>query len=258
MLDCHIHIEKGEYTPGWIDEFVNAALKSGLTEIWLLEHCYLFREFVPMYEGTCAQSPYIKSWFTRKAGTRNLSDYLRLAEKIRSADYPVKIRFGLEICYFKEFENLIYRETKDLGLDFLVGSTHYIDNFAFDHKPEFWKEFDIDLTYRRYFEISLNLARSGLFDGIAHPDNIKLFGHQPSYSLLPYYDEFAKELAGHHLYAEENSGIFRRCGAELGLNADFIKALKKYGVKILTASDAHRPEDVGADISEMERRIEAV
>lgn len=258
VLDCHVHMEKGEYTLNWMDEFIKTAVKRGLNELWLLEHCYLFQEFVPMYDGVCAQSSYIRSWFMRKAGTRKLSDYLRLVEKARSTESPIKIRFGLEICYFKEFENLIYRETKDLGLDFLVGSTHFIDNFAFDHKPEFWEGIDVDLTYRRYFETSVDLAKSGLFDGIAHPDSIKLFGHRPSYSLLPDYNELAKELAKQDMYAEQNSGIFRRCGAELGMNANLIKALKQYGVKILTASDAHRPEDVGADIPEMEKRIEAV
>lgn len=249
---------KGGYTLDWTNKFIETAVERGLKELWLLEHCYLFPEFVPMYGGVCAQSDYIRAWFTRKAGTRKLSDYLRLVEKVRAAEVPLKIRFGLEVCYFKEQEDFIRRETKDLGLDFLVGSVHYIDNFAFDHKPEHWEGVDVDSVYRRYFETSLDLAKSGLFDGIAHPDNVKLFGQRPSYSLLPYYDALAKELAKRGLYAEQNGGVSRRCGAELGMNAELLKALQKDGVKILTASDAHRPEDVGADIPEMERKIEAI
>lgn len=252
MLDCHIHLEKGEYTLGWINEFVKTAVWRGMNEICLLEHCYLFQEFVTMYEDVCAYSPYIQTWFNRKAGTRNLSDYLRLIEKVRSADIPVKIRFGLEICYFKEYENRIHQETKDLGLDFLLGSVHYVDNFAFDHKPEHWKGVDVDSVYRRYFKTSVELAKSGLFNGIAHPDSIKVFGHQPSYSLLPFYDSLAKEVAKRGMYAEQNSGIYRRSSAELGMNAHLIIAMKKYGVEILTASDAHKPEDVGANIPDLQ------
>lgn len=38
---------------------------------------------------------------------------------------------------------------------------------------------------------------------------------------------------------------------ELGINKTMIDIFIKEGVKILTASDAHKPEDVGANISEL-------
>ena len=50
MLDCHIHIEKGDYTPEWISRFVEKAMERRIDEIWLLEHCYLFPEFMRMYD----------------------------------------------------------------------------------------------------------------------------------------------------------------------------------------------------------------
>jgi len=53
MIDCHIHIEKGPYSVEWINEFIKVAVNQGLDEIWLLEHCYRFREFIPMYESVC-------------------------------------------------------------------------------------------------------------------------------------------------------------------------------------------------------------
>ena len=91
-----------------------------------------------------------------------------------------------------------------------------------------------------------------MFNGIAHPDSIKLFGHQPSFPLLPYYNELADALAKNNMYAEMNSGCYRRCGCEIGMDVDMIKAMKEHDVEILTASDAHRPEDVGANIIMME------
>ena len=179
-IDTHIHIESGEYTLDWIDEFVAQAVNRGMDEIWLLEHCYRFREFVPMYKSVCAYSDYIDEWLCQKAGTLGISDYLKLIEKVRNKKYPVDIKWGLEVCYFKKFEDLVHVQTKDLGVDFLLGSTHFVDDFAFDHKYEHWDGVNVNDVFKRYYEISIDLANSGLFDGIAHPDSIKLFGHRPS------------------------------------------------------------------------------
>ena len=47
------------------------------------------------------------------------------------------------------------------------------------------------------------------------------------------------------MYAEQNSGISRRTRAETGMSAGLLAAMKRHGVRIMTASDAHCPEDVG-------------
>ncbi|HBL84179.1 MAG: hypothetical protein A2Y17_13025 [Clostridiales bacterium GWF2_38_85] len=255
MIDAHIHIERGPYTLEWINEFVKTAINKDIDEIWLLEHCYRFSEFVPMYDSACAYSDYIDKWFHRKAGVLRLSNYLQLIDKVRNQNYPIKIRFGIEVCYFKEYENLVCDLTRNKGLNFLVGSVHFIGNFAFDHKTEFWEGEDVDKCYLQYFETAVDLVKSGIFNGIAHPDCIKLFGHKPSFSLLPYYEELAKVLSENHMYAEQSSGIHRRTDAEIGMNSDMISAMKLHNVQIITVSDAHCPEDVGLYLKEAEELL---
>jgi histidinol-phosphatase (PHP family) len=254
VIDCHIHLERGEYRKEWLDRFVEAAVSRDISEIWLLEHCYRFREFVPMYDGVCAYSEYIDKWFHRKAGVMSLDDYLRFVDSMRKNDFPIQVRFGLEVCYFKEHEELVYSLTKDAGLDFLVGSVHFIDNFAFDHKPELWQDVDVDKAYQRYFETTVDLAKCGIYSGLAHPDLIKIFGHKPSFPLDDAYEAVAVALAGSNMYAEQSSGCYRRCPetSALGMEPGFIHALKKRNVPIITASDAHCPEDVGLWIAELE------
>lgn len=258
MVDGHIHIERGAYTLDWINQFVNKAVEMEIDEIYLLEHCYQFHEFVPMYGSVCAYSEYVNAWFHRKAGVHKLTDYLELIEQVRNKQFPVKIKFGLEICYFKEFEDFIFTLTQNKGFDFLLGSIHFVDNFAFDHKAEHWAGLDVDRIYRRYFEDSISLAKSKIFDGIGHPDAIKLFGHKPSYSLSDYYESLAKELSNSNMYADQNSGVARRCPetASLGMEKKLLSILKKNKVKIITSSDAHCPEDVGDKIKELTRLIE--
>lgn len=257
MVDGHIHIERGEYTLEWIEQFVKNGLAHGLDEIWLLEHCYRFREFVPMYNSVCAHSKYVDQWFHRQAGVLQFEDYLGLIHKVRENPFPIKIKFGLEICYFKEFEALVADLTKNKGLDFLLGSVHFVDNFAFDHKAEHWGNVDVDRIYQRYFETSVELIQSGLYDGIAHPDCIKLFGHTPTFPLDGYYEEMAQALSVQNMYIEQSSGINRRCPdtAELGMNQDMLKCMKKHHIKIITVSDAHCPEDVGWKIAELNQLI---
>ncbi len=254
MIDGHIHIERGEYTIEWIWEFVKKAQEMGIDEIGLLEHNYLFEEFAPMYDSACAYSEYVKNWFKRKAGNRKLDEYLRLIDQVRKEEFPVKIKFGLEVCYFPKYEEFTSDLVKDKGFDFLLGSMHFVDDFAFDHNAEMWEGEDVDRVYRRYFEDSVLLARSGIFDGIGHPDTIKLFGHRPSFPLTEYYENLAVELSKSGMYADQNSGAHRRCPdtAPLGMDPELLHILKSHNVKIVTSSDAHTPEDVGYMVKDME------
>lgn len=253
MIDCHVHLETGPYTLSWVREYVRIAQQRGLSEIYLLEHCYLFPEFLPMYAPVRSQSDFIDAWLNRKGGKRNFAEYLRLVDEARAIQWPVQIRFGLEVCYFPGYESFMTGLTRDAGLDFLVGSVHFIDHFAFDHKPELWRGVDVDWAYRRFFELSICLASCGVYDGLAHPDSLKLFGHHPSFSLAPSYERLAAALAKSGMYAEHSSGIARRSGARLGMEPALLQAMFCRGVRVRTASDAHRPEDVGLQISKLEQ-----
>jgi len=252
MTDAHVHLERGPYTPAWVGEFAASAKNAGITELCLLEHSYLFREFLPLYDDLRRQSPFIDRWLSRKGGTRSLNDYLRLTETVRFLDFGLSIRFGMEVCFLPEKLGSIERQLKTLPvpLDFVVGSMHFIGNFAFDHTPELWDGVDIDDAYRRFFEDSLKLAESGLFDGLAHPDSLKLFGHHPAFGLEECYDKLASALAEAGMYAEQNSGISRRTSAETGMASALYAAMKRHGVRTRTASDAHCPEDVGKGVRE--------
>ena len=257
VIDGHIHIERGPYTLEWIRRFVEKALEMHLDEIRLLEHSHRFDEFIPMYDQVRARSEYVDAWFLRQLKGTSLDDYLDLIRKVREEKFPVRILFGLEVCYFQEFEDFIRSTTRDRNLDFLLGSVHFVDGFAFDHKVEHWAAVDVDVIYDRYFETSVSLAESGLFDGIGHPDAIKLFGHRPSYPLTEYYERLAAALAGNSMYADQNSGVFRRCPdtSTLGMDKELISILKKHNVPMITSSDAHCPEDVGYMIRELRQAV---
>jgi len=257
LTDCHVHLEQGDYTSEWLQKFVDTAVERNIGELYLLEHCYRFSEFLPIYTQIRAENEMMNVWLKRKAGVLELSEYLKFIEQVRKKVYPIKIKFGLEICYFEDSVNYIEKITRDKELDFLVGSVHFVDNLPYDHKLEYWNGFDVNWVYSKYFELSNSLVKCGIFDGIAHPDCIKIFGHKPDFSLLDLYDELAANIAESGMYAEQNGGAHRRYPeiVEAGMHTELIKAMKRHGVRILTASDAHKPEDVGLYVQELYEKL---
>lgn len=256
VIDCHIHLERGEYTFEWLNEFVKTAQSRGIEEIYLLEHSHRFNEFVPMYKSICDYSNYQKEWFNRKnKGNLSIKDYTSFIEHSKQMDYPIKIKFGLEVCYFEGYEGLIQQILGSYPFDFATGSIHWVDGFGFDHKKEFWDTVDVDKTYIRYYQIMQKLIESDLFTAVAHPDSIKVFGHKPSYGLKDTYIRLAELLCKHNMYAEQSGGLNLNYSSdyELGMNAEMLKIFIEKGVRILTASDAHSPQDVGANIMKLQR-----
>ncbi len=255
MLDCHIHLERGPYTLDWLNEFIQTAVERGLDEIYLLEHSHRFYEFTKMYKTVCQYSNYQNEWFLqRNNGTLSIRDYIRFIETAKQNSYPVKVKFGLEVCYFEGFEQLIKDIIDKYSFDFAAGSVHWVDGFGFDHKKELWGTLDVDKIYTRYYEIMQKLIESNIFTGVAHPDSIKAFGHKPSFDLAGTYKKTADLLIKYDMYAEQSGGLNLNYSSscELGMNAVMLKIFREKGVRILTASDAHKPADVGANILELE------
>lgn len=166
MTDVHIHIERGPYTKEWIDKFVEQAIHVGLDEIYLLEHSHRFVEFEPMYSSVCKYSDYQRNWYKSRAN-RSIKDFLSLITEMRNVAFPIKIKWGLEVCYFPEYEEFIRNILDSFHFDFAVGSIHWIEGFGFDHKAEFWAGLDIEQLYRKYYDLMLNLIKSGLFSGVS-------------------------------------------------------------------------------------------
>ncbi len=259
MTDVHIHIERGPYTKEWIETFVKQAVNVGMDEIYLLEHSHRFAEFTPMYASICEYSDYQKNWYQKKSkGNLSIKDFQRLISEMRGIEFPIKIKWGLEVCYFPEYEKLIGDILHSFNFDFAVGSIHWVEGFGFDHKAEFWKDIDVEQIYGKYYDLMLRLVKSGLFSGVAHPDSIKCFHHYPINDLTATYSLLADELNSHHMYAEQSGGLALNYGfEELGMNKTLLHVFKNKNVDIRFASDAHKPEDVGANILKMQSILQA-
>jgi histidinol-phosphatase (PHP family) len=249
MIDAHVHIERGPYTIEWIEQFVKYALLNDINELFLLEHSHRFIEFTPLYDGVKNYNEYQKNWLSSKLNI-SLQSYFDLIDVCKKQKYPIIIKWGLEVCFINDKEEFINKMLRGMSsLDFFTGSVHYINDWGFDHKKEFWNDKDVDKMYNDYYKIMIGLVKSKLFTYLAHPDSIKCFNNYPQKNMDELYIKLSKELVKNNMKAEYSAGLVNNYGHnELGINKKLLKIMKENGVELITASDAHKPEDVGKNI----------
>lgn len=259
MIDAHVHLEKGPYCIEWIEEFIRYAQSRQIDEIYFLEHTHIFRECQSLYDEMSQYNDYQRRWFGKKSrNARPLKDYTDFIEAMKKVQFPVRLKFGLEVCYSPEHEKEIRHIRELYPFDFLTGSIHFIDGWAFSHMKQPWKkeDFDVHALYNRYYELMLRLIHSSLFSGLAHPNSLQCFGAYPDRDYQMEYDRIAAALKDNHMYVEQSSGLaINYKDPELGMNEFMLKSMVQYGVPILTASDAHVPENVGRLIREMHLKM---
>ena len=262
LVDGHMHLEYGPLSKEYVLEFVKEAYKKGMDEIDILDHTHRFREFEGCYEHL-KKYPQQDEWLKQKTKfCSSLDDYYQLIEEVKKEELPLKVKFGLEVCYTRNTEDQLRKILKDVHLDFLTGAVHSFASILYD--MSFSEEllsasYDTDRIYTDYYEALIDCIDSGLFDRLAHPDQIKIINDVPSFDLHPIYEKIAVVLNKHDMAAESNTGGHYRYGfKDIGTNEDFIKILKKHNVRFITASDAHKPADAGNYILQAFRKIEEV
>ncbi|MFA5161715.1 MAG: hypothetical protein WC421_05675 [Elusimicrobiales bacterium] len=260
MIDAHVHIERGPYTLDWLKRFISTAISRKITEIHFLEHSFRFTEFKDIYNEAIAHPRYgnrQKDWLEKRA-TLSLSDYQRLILKTRQEVFPVKVMFGLEVCYFPGMETQIKAALCGFNWDFMTGAIHWINGWGFDHKESVaeWKLVDVNAVYRDYYNEMMLLVKSGIFTHLAHPDSIKCFKYHPSENFSETYTMLASKLAKNGMYAEISGGLKLNYGLDaIGPCQGLLSSFAAHHVKLIAASDAHKPEDVGCYILEAENII---
>lgn len=249
MTDCHVHLERGPYNLEWLQKFIDQGQKVGVSRIYFLEHTHRFHEFLPLYARMSQYNSYQRNWIEQK-GKHSIYEYIHLIEYAKKQKYPLDIRFGLEVCYDESMEQFIEFIKNFYTWDFLTGAIHWVDGFAYDHRKEFWIGKDINTIYSKYYDLVAKLIKSNLFTGLAHPDAIKCFNYYPDLPLKDAYYKIAQLLNKYNMYAEDSCGLHNNyLHEDWGLGDEIRNIFIENKVSILTASDAHKPEDVGRGLS---------
>ncbi len=141
-------------------------------------------------------------------------------------------------------------------LDFVLGSVHYLDQPGqmFDSVPEGAGQFAgraVDEVYRDYFRRVREIAASGLVDGLAHLDLVKIHGHRPTAPLAELAGETLDLIAARGLSIEVSTAGWRKPVGEAYPSAELLRLARVRGIPLTVASDAHSHVQLGENYARL-------
>jgi histidinol-phosphatase (PHP family) len=133
------------------------------------------------------------------------------------------------------------------GWDFFLGSVHYIGDWPVDLSAKNWEGRDVEATWREYFELWKQAARSRLFDSLAHPDLPKKFNLKPKTNFSNVYEAALLAAADAEVAIEVSTAGLRKPCREIYPSEEFLLIARRLNVPVSLGSDAHLPQEVGQD-----------
>jgi histidinol-phosphatase (PHP family) len=244
LADYHTHTPLCGHATGAPVEYALAAMAMGLAEVGISDHS-------PMPEP-------FDDW---RMDLGELEEYLALVGEARAAVAPFPVRLGLEVDYIAGREGWIETLASRARWDYLIGSVHYIAEGWDVDNPKWigrFTERPVAEIWQMYFAEYEKCIRSGLFDFVAHPDLVKKFGHHPAGGLRSYYEPVIAALADTGTVMEVSTAGLRKPVGEIYPSREMLEMAFAAGVEIVVSSDAHAPDEVGADFEVAERLIREV
>ena len=238
ISDYHIHTHLCGHATGEPSQYLEKAYQLGFKSIGIADHGPL--PIVP--EGG-------------RMEVDEVSEYNNIIENLRNNEYGIDVLYGMEVDWIPEQMNKTYDFLDNIEYDYLIGSLHYVDMIPFDHSDHIhtWNTPEkIEYVWDRYPDIMFDMINSENFDIIGHIDIPKKFLFFPE-TIEPFYKKMEKALkcAGENgTIMELNTGGLRKKVNEIYPNRRILEMAKKHNVRITFNSDAHTPEDVGANFSE--------
>ena len=160
------------------------------------------------------------------------------------------LRLGIECDFVPGAEDRTATLLDAHDFDYVVGSVHFVGEEAVDHPGwDVWEaKGDADEVWRRYFAALAEGARSGLFDILAHPDLVKVWGSArpaPERDLRHHYEPAVEAIAESGIAVEVSTAGLRKPVGELYPSRAFAEMCVEAGASFALSSDAHLPEQVG-------------
>jgi histidinol-phosphatase (PHP family) len=235
IVDYHMHLrapdESIDHSVGAVERFVETAAERGVDEIGFTEHVYYFEETRSLWTV-----PY-----HLERSAYSIEPYVDAIVAAKERGLPVKL--GLEVDYVPGRED----ETRELlapyPWDYLVGSIHFIGDAGIDAEPSLVDELGPHRAWATYYDVLARAAASGLFETLAHPDLVKMYGPELDWD----WGTVAGSLKGVCLEVS-SAGLHKRHG-KLYPNPQLLAEARRRGVRITLASDAHVPQNVGRDLA---------
>lgn len=241
ITDYHLHLRGDDldaaasehFTAENIDRYVEAAREIGVTDLGCAEHMYRFTEALSVW-----RHPFWDEWA--------IDDIDQYVEAVSAS--PIKL--GIEGDYILGAEEKLEVMLGSRPFDYVVGSVHFLGDFSLDTEEyTIWDGTqDADEIWRRYFETLASAARSGLFDILAHPDLVKVWGRAgrlPSVDPRSMYEPAIEAIAESGIAVEVSTAGLRKGVGEIYPAPAFMEMCVEAGAVFALSSDAHEPAQIG-------------
>jgi histidinol-phosphatase (PHP family) len=261
LSDYHLHLRPDEsdatperyFTAANVERYRTAASERGIVELGVSEHVYRFREALEVWRHP----------FWREYAHDDLDEYCGFVRE------QTDLRLGIEADFVPGGEDRMANLLQARDFDYVVGSVHFLREEAIDMDDySVWdRAHSSEDVWRRYFQTLGEAARSGLFDILAHPDLVKIWSParptkrerpRPEGDLRRFYELALEGIAESGIAVEVSTAGLRKPTRELYPAEAFLAMCVDAGAPVALSSDAHRPEDVGADYNQALELLERV
>jgi histidinol-phosphatase (PHP family) len=242
LTDYHVHLRPDEpgttpdryFTRPNAERYREAAGARGIEALGVSEHIYRFRQALDVWAH-----PFWRRWA--------VDDLDAYTEFVRS---ETDLRLGIEADWVRGREAPLHELLEAREWDYVIGSVHFLSDGAVDMEGEHdvWRSNDADEVWARYFDELGAAARSGLFDILAHPDLVKVWGgHRPAPrgDLRRFYDRAMDGIAASDVAIEVSTAGLRKPVGEMYPAPALLAMCVEAGRPVALSSDAHVPEDLG-------------
>lgn len=217
---------------GTVPEMIDAAVRAGFTEVGISDH-FAIAPGNPVFPWGLPPD--------------SLGAYAAQIREAMASAQGIILRLGLEVDYFPKSLDLIMERLSAHTFDYLIGSVHFVDDFAVDLNAQPWKGLSTnerDRVWRSYWRLLGETARTGLFDIIGHFDLPKKFNFYPSADLTEDALAALDAVAAADMAIEINTSGWDRPVAEAYPSAFYLREARRRNIPLVINADAHSPGEI--------------
>ena len=245
LTDYHVHLRPDEdgtpparyFTAANAERYREVAAERGITELGVSEHVHRFTAALDVW-----QHPFWQHW-----ARDDLDAYASFVRE------ETDLRLGIEADFVAGAEDRLANFLDEREWDYVVGSVHFVGDAGVDLEGPKWEHVwgrgeRADRIWQRYFETLAAAAASGLYDIMAHPDLVKVWGSArplPERDPRHYYEPAVAAMLDAGVAIELSTAGLRKPAGELYPAPALLEMAVDAGLPIALSSDAHEPGQLG-------------